>query len=101
MNHAQRPKDELKMNIFEIASKRPLCFHDAEAQEFVGHVEESYKKHGGFFGALYLCIAYGEIRGIRQERARRKGGVSLTTMRKYYMDGYRDGQTAQAWHERS
>ena len=61
------------MNIFEIALKRPLCFHDAEAREVVGYVEESYKKHGGFFSALYLCIAYGEIRGIRQERARRKG----------------------------
>lgn len=60
------------MNIFEIASKRPLCFHDAEAQEFVGCVEESYKKHGYFFITLYLCIAYGEILGIRQERARRK-----------------------------
>lgn len=60
------------MSIESIIRKRPLALGDPEAERVIDLAVDTMNKRNSIYFALYLCIAYGEIRGVRMERARRK-----------------------------
>lgn len=60
------------MSIESIILKCPLALGDPEAERAIDLAVDAMNKHNSIYFAFYLCIAYGEIRGVRMERTRRK-----------------------------
>lgn len=61
------------MTIEQIILKQPISvIGDAEAQKVMEYAANQIVYHKGIYWPLCLCIAYGEIRGKRQERSKKR-----------------------------